>query len=257
MVFTSALLILRIFDLVQKVANTVGNELLLETSGFSSKAATIPGDVTIGMLLPLHRHCRDIWEQYGIHRTEMALKTIDEINHDKKLLPGIRLGIEIRDSCWAEKVAVEQTIEFIQDLLESRHAQQQQCCADGSTGEESCRPAAKHEGPLVAVIGPGNSANSKAVQNLLQIFRIPQIGYSATSTDLSNKEEFKYYMRVVPPDAFQAQVMVDIIRYFNWSYIGVVHSEGNCNPNDFRPCSSLYINFCPPLNSCCLNFTLV
>ena len=78
----------------------------------------------------------------------------------------------------------------------------------------------------MGVIGPGSSAVTIQVQNLLQLFHIPQVGYSATSRDLSDKDRFSYFLRVVPSDYFQAQVMIDIVRYYNWSYVSVIHTDG-------------------------------
>lgn len=59
-----------------------------------------------------------------------------------------------------------------------------------------------------------------------QVFRIPQIGYSATTTDLSDKEQFGYYLRVVPSDVWQARAINQLLRHFNWTYIAVVYSSG-------------------------------
>lgn len=64
------------------------------------------------------------------------------------------------------------------------------------------------------------------MQNLLQLFSIPQIGYSTTSKDLSDKARYSTFMRVVPSDYYQAQVMVDIVRRFNWTYISAVNTDG-------------------------------
>lgn len=64
------------------------------------------------------------------------------------------------------------------------------------------------------------------VQNLMQLFQIPQVGYSATSLDLSDKSRFSYFMRVVPSDYYQAQVMIDIVRHYNWTYVSAVHTDG-------------------------------
>ncbi|KAB7507759.1 Metabotropic glutamate receptor 5, partial [Armadillidium nasatum] len=65
------------------------------------------------------------------------------------------------------------------------------------------------------------------VQNLLQLFRIPQVGYSATSKDLSDKSRFSYFLRVVPSDYYQAQVMVDIVKHYNWTFVSAVYTDGN------------------------------
>lgn len=80
--------------------------------------------------------------------------------------------------------------------------------------------------PLVGVIGPGSSSAALQVQNLLQLFQIPQIGYSTTSKDLSDKSRFNYFLRVVPSDYYQAQVMVDIVSSHNWTYVSTVNTDG-------------------------------
>lgn len=67
------------------------------------------------------------------------------------------------------------------------------------------------------------------VQNLLQLFNIPQVGYSATSRDLSYKQFYKYFLRVVPSDLLQARVMVDLVRNYNWTYISAVYTDGESN----------------------------
>ena len=64
------------------------------------------------------------------------------------------------------------------------------------------------------------------VQNLLQLFSIPQVGYSATSRDLSDKSRFSDFLRVVPSDYYQAQVMVDIVKHYNWTYVSTVYTDG-------------------------------
>lgn len=43
---------------------------------------------------------------------------------------------------------------------------------------------------------------------LTQVFRIPQIGYAATTPDLSDKEQFGYFLRVVPSDVWQVHYFV-------------------------------------------------
>lgn len=89
--------------------------------------ASIPGDLVIGILVPVHerpspkqaqtRTCGSVREQYGIQRVEAAFRTIDSINADPNILPNITLGIEIRDSCWHSPIALEQSIEFIRDAM--------------------------------------------------------------------------------------------------------------------------------------------
>ncbi|XP_056329404.1 metabotropic glutamate receptor 5b isoform X2 [Danio aesculapii] len=197
--------------------------------------AHIPGDIIIGALFSVHhqppadkvheRKCGAVREQYGIQRVEAMMHTLDRINADPKILPNVTLGCEIRDSCWHSAVALEQSIEFIRDSLvaadESEEAGGGARCADpGAT-------PMKGKKPIVGLIGPGSSSVAIQVQNLLQLFNIPQIAYSATSMDLSDKSLYKYFMRVVPSDAQQARAMVDIVKRYNWTYVSAIHTEGN------------------------------
>ncbi|XP_047463873.1 glutamate receptor, metabotropic 5a [Mugil cephalus] len=195
--------------------------------------AHIPGDIIIGALFSVHhqppadkvheRKCGAVREQYGIQRVEAMMHTLDRINADPTILPNITLGCEIRDSCWHSAVALEQSIEFIRDTLVSTEEEESQGKCTAEAG--SLLVAGKK--PIVGLIGPGSSSVAIQVQNLLQLFNIPQIAYSATSMDLSDKSLYKYFMRVVPSDMQQARAMVDIVKKYNWSYVSAIHTEGN------------------------------
>ncbi|CAG6021579.1 unnamed protein product [Menidia menidia] len=57
--------------------------------------------------------------------------------------------------------------------------------------------------------------------------RIPQISYASTAPELSDDRRYDFFSRVVPPDSFQAQAMVDIIRALGWTYVSTIASEGS------------------------------
>ncbi|XP_064190788.1 metabotropic glutamate receptor 1b isoform X1 [Anguilla rostrata] len=197
--------------------------------------ARMDGDIIIGALFSVHhqpsaekvaeRKCGEVREQYGIQRVEAMFHALDLINSDPDLLPNITLGCEIRDSCWHSSVALEQSIEFIRDSLISIRDDKDgsKWCIDGPPSNQP--PATKK--PIAGVIGPGSSSVAIQVQNLLQLFNIPQIAYSATSIDLSDKTLFKYFLRVVPSDTLQARALLDIVKRYNWTYVSAVHTEGN------------------------------
>lgn len=63
--------------------------------------------------------------------------------------------------------------------------------------------------------------------NLLRLFQIPQISYASTSAKLSDKTRYDYFARTVPPDFYQAKAMAEILRFFNWTYVSTVASEGD------------------------------
>ena len=63
--------------------------------------------------------------------------------------------------------------------------------------------------------------------SVFSVDQIPQISYASTGIELSDKTRFGYFSRVVPPDTYQAQAMVDIVRHFGWTYVSTVADEGN------------------------------
>lgn len=69
------------------------------------------------------------------------------------------------------------------------------------------------------------------MQNLLQLFDIPQIGYSATSRDLSDKNMFKTFLRVVPSDILQVRAMIDVVIEMKWTYLFAIYTEGEFRLN--------------------------
>ncbi|XP_066475306.1 metabotropic glutamate receptor 5 isoform X3 [Tiliqua scincoides] len=228
------MVLLLLFAILVLKKDVCGNFGLLVAAQSSERrvVAYMPGDIIIGALFSVHhqpsvdkvheRKCGEVREQYGIQRVEAMLHTLERINRDQALLPNITLGCEIRDSCWHSAVALEQSIEFIRDsLISSEEEEGLMKCVDGSSSSYHAKK------PIVGVIGPGSSSVAIQVQNLLQLFNIPQIAYSATSMDLSDKTLFKYFMRVVPSDAQQARAMVDIVKRYNWTYVSAVHTEGN------------------------------
>lgn len=195
------------------------------------KIARMDGDIILGALFPVHRQpsqktaftrqCGEIWEQYGMHRIEVFLKTLDEINANPNILPNVTLGSIIRDSCWYPPVALEQSIDFIKNSIASLET-------SNTTKNKGVQCAKQHEKPIAGLIGPGSSTVTIQIQNLLSLFNIPQIGYSATSKDLSDKSLYKFFLRVVPSDKLQAKALVDIVLHYNWTYISTVYTEGKC-----------------------------
>ncbi|XP_061700060.1 metabotropic glutamate receptor 4 isoform X4 [Syngnathoides biaculeatus] len=56
---------------------------------------------------------------------------------------------------------------------------------------------------------------------------IPQVSYASTAPELSDNTRYDFFSRVVPPDTYQAQAMVDIVKAMRWNYVSTVASEGN------------------------------
>ncbi|XP_051916201.1 metabotropic glutamate receptor 3 [Hippocampus zosterae] len=185
------------------------------------------GDLVLGGLFPVHEkgsgmeECGRVNEDRGIQRLEAMLFAIDAINRDPVLLPGVSLGVHILDTCSRDTYALEQALEFVRASL-TKVDDSEFICPDGSYALQDDSPLA-----IAGVIGGSFSSVSIQVANLLRLFQIPQISYASTSAKLSDKTRYDYFARTVPPDFYQAKAMAEILRFFNWTYVSTVASEGD------------------------------
>nr|KAF6362897.1 glutamate metabotropic receptor 4 [Pipistrellus kuhlii] len=185
----------------------------------------IDGDITLGGLFPVHgrgsegKACGELKKEKGIHRLEAMLFALDRINNDPDLLPNITLGARILDTCSRDTHALEQSLTFVQALIE-KDGTEVRC---GSGGP----PIITKPERVVGVIGASGSSVSIMVANILRLFKIPQISYASTAPDLSDNSRYDFFSRVVPSDTFQAQAMVDIVRALKWNYVSTLASEGS------------------------------
>lgn len=53
---------------------------------------------------------------------------------------------------------------------------------------------------VIAVIGASHSTQSKAVSHVLGPAKVPLISVFSTSDELSDKSQFPFFLRIVPPD---------------------------------------------------------
>ncbi|XP_022617112.1 metabotropic glutamate receptor 4-like, partial [Seriola dumerili] len=185
----------------------------------------IDGDISLGGLFPVHarghdgKPCGELKKEKGIHRLEAMLFALDRINNDNNLLPNITLGARILDTCSRDTHALEQSLTFVQALIE-KDGSDVKCLGGGA-------PIITKPERVVGVIGASSSSVSIMVANILRLFKIPQVSYASTAPELSDNTRYDFFSRVVPPDTYQAQAMVDIVKAMRWNYVSTVASEGN------------------------------
>ncbi|XP_023611109.1 metabotropic glutamate receptor 8 isoform X3 [Myotis lucifugus] len=183
------------------------------------------GDIILGGLFPVHAKgergvpCGELKKEKGIHRLEAMLYAIDQINKDPDLLSNITLGVRILDTCSRDTYALEQSLTFVQALIEKDASDVK--CANGDP------PIFTKPDKISGVIGAAASSVSIMVANILRLFKIPQISYASTAPELSDNTRYDFFSRVVPPDSYQAQAMVDIVTALGWNYVSTLASEGN------------------------------
>ncbi|XP_044512765.1 metabotropic glutamate receptor 7 isoform X1 [Gracilinanus agilis] len=192
---------------------------------YAPHSIRLEGDITLGGLFPVHAKgptgvpCGDIKKENGIHRLEAMLYALDQINSDPELLPNVTLGARILDTCSRDTYALEQSLTFVQALIQKDTSDVR--CTNGEP------PVFVKPEKVVGVIGASGSSVSIMVANILRLFQIPQISYASTAPELSDDRRYDFFSRVVPPDSFQAQAMVDIVKALGWNYVSTLASEGS------------------------------
>lgn len=110
---------------------------IIRLSHSAKRELRIDGDLVIGGLFPVHEKgegtedCGKINEERGIQRLEAMLFALDEINSNDRILPGLRLGTHILDSCSKDTYGLEQSLDFARSSLDDVH-DDGFICPDGS-----------------------------------------------------------------------------------------------------------------------------
>ncbi|GLD64182.1 taste receptor type 1 member 3 [Lates japonicus] len=191
----------------------------LSTSLFS-----LPGDIVLGGLFTINElssnlskrrepddiSCESLNEQ-GLGLALVMKYAVDEINGNQSLLPGIKLGYKIYDTCAQSAIIVKPTLSFL-------------TAKPNETLSVKCNYT-DYETSISAVIGPLTSEMVSVIGKLLGFFLMPQISYGATSDKFSDNLLYPSFFRTVPSDKWQVDVMALLLKEFKWNWVAVVGSE--------------------------------
>ncbi|KAK0138180.1 Metabotropic glutamate receptor 4 [Merluccius polli] len=161
---TSALLLLLCSAVVSQAAKPKG------PSHMHLNSIRIDGDISLGGLFPVHsrghdgKACGELKKEKGVHRLEAMLFALDRINNDPRLLPNITLGARILDTCSRDTHALEQSLTFVQALIE-KDGTDVKCLGGGA-------PIVTKPERVVGVIGASSSSVSIMVANILRLFKV-------------------------------------------------------------------------------------
>ncbi|XP_047247937.1 extracellular calcium-sensing receptor-like [Girardinichthys multiradiatus] len=156
----------------------------------------------------------------GINSRELRFSrtmifAIKEINNSTELLPGVKLGYQIYDSCASVPVSIQAAFQLSngQDPM-------------FQTGD-NCSTS----GVIMAVVGESGSTPSISISRIFGPFNIPLVSHFATCACLSDKEQYPTFFRTIPSDQFQADALAKLVKHFGWTWIGAIHSDSDYGKN--------------------------
>lgn len=186
-------------------------------------------------------HCVCRWNDRELKFARTVIFTVEEINRDTKLLPGVSLGYRLYNGCGSENL-VRAAVEAV-------------------TGEDSrgCN------GQVQALLGHSSSGVSEDINIILSPLSIPQVremkqlqlqsnfhcpsclfiftslkyidllyltffipfqvSHLSTCACLSDKRLYPTFFRTVPSDRFQIIGLVQLMKYFDWRWVGIIYSQ--------------------------------
>ncbi|XP_019222791.2 extracellular calcium-sensing receptor-like [Oreochromis niloticus] len=208
-----------LFQLNSVFALGVSLDSLNQRSSFAAAwAGTEPSSEKLShdyTIMPEPLRCKGSINADELQLLHAMVFAIEEINNSTELLPGIRLGYQIYDSCASVSMTVHLAFQFLNSLDLVFHT--------GKTCSQS--------GMVMAVVGESGSTPSISMSRIISPFNIPQVSPSATCTCLSDKQQYPGFLRTIPSDQFQAAALAKLIKQFGWTWIGAVRSDSDYGNN--------------------------
>ncbi|KAM9318697.1 extracellular calcium-sensing receptor-like [Pholidichthys leucotaenia] len=142
------------------------------------------------------------WNDRELKFARTMIFTVEEINRDAMLLPGVSLGYKVYNGCGGENL--------IRAAIEALNGEDLQNCS----------------GQVLAVLGHSSSGVSEDINIILSSFSVPQVSHLSTCACLSDKSLYPTFFRTVPSDHFQIAGLVQLMKYFDWQWFGIIYAVG-------------------------------
>ncbi|XP_075046956.1 taste receptor type 1 member 1 [Mixophyes fleayi] len=183
----------------------------------------LPGDYIIGGLFSNHKADVSIvstpqidicdstnFNSHGYHLFQAMRFGIEEINNSSTLLPNVTLGYDLFDTC-SDSANLYGTLKILYQCMKP-FIKMQNNYTD-------------YKMKAIALVGPASSSFAFVTAGILGKFLVPQISYSASNELLSRKQIYPSFLRTIPSDKLQVEVILNLLQKFNWTWIAIVGSD--------------------------------
>ncbi|XP_072313069.1 extracellular calcium-sensing receptor-like [Eucyclogobius newberryi] len=143
--------------------------------------------------------CSCRWNLRELTFALTVIFTIEEINKDPTLLPGTTLGYHLYNGCGSENL--------IRAAIEALNGKREHC-----------------SGQIIGLLGHSSSGVSQYINYILSPLSVPHLSHLSTCACLSNKKIYPTFFRTVPSDFFQVTGLLQLMKYFDWRWVGIIYS---------------------------------
>ncbi|XP_070825811.1 extracellular calcium-sensing receptor-like [Chaetodon trifascialis] len=189
------------------------------------------GDVVIGGLFSLHSQPPAIDHDFtqlphykpctGLEHIPLKYMyaltfAVEEINNSPALLPGVRLGYHMFDSCGRPPWALQAALSLVGGDSSNCKSTDP---PDYSTGYGEGIGGRTGDHPVPLIIGGASSVTGQILSRILSPL---SISYLSSCPCLSDRRQFPNFFRTMPSDTYQARAIAQLAIHFNWTWIGAV-----------------------------------
>ncbi|XP_042874253.1 uncharacterized protein LOC122254577 isoform X2 [Penaeus japonicus] len=160
--------------------------------------------------------CGPLRGDRGIQSVEALLWSLERVNSDPDILPGMKLGAIVLDACSSKEKAVRDVTNFLTGNIPDRMREKV--------------PSASN---IVGMIAGGIGEEVRQVIDVTQPYGITTVATQATSTAFSNTRRFPALLRLAPPNDVTGSAIASLLLYWRWEVFSVVYSDGGA-PGDVQ-----------------------
>ncbi|XP_008289750.1 extracellular calcium-sensing receptor-like [Stegastes partitus] len=164
--------------------------------------------------LPQYEPCNGLDQQSLKYMYAMAF-AVEEINRNSSLLPGLKLGYRILDSCGRYPWALQTALSLV-------GGDAHRCSTAASPLHSAAYEQALEKAGWTAPLLIGAASSTSGIM-LSRILRSLSISFLASCPCLSDRSKFPNFFRTIPSDIYQARAMAQLAIRLHWTWIGAVH----------------------------------
>ncbi|XP_018097059.1 vomeronasal type-2 receptor 26 [Xenopus laevis] len=204
------------------------------------------GDIILGGILTVNSYislfknpedksnkmlCMEVMPQY--YRQFIDFQYFIEQTNNAAIFPNLTLGYHIYDSCGDPRKAIKSVLQIL-----------------SGTREPVPNYSCVGKGTLAGFIGDLTSETTVPIAQILTLYGYSQISYGATDPLLSDRLTFPYFFRTVQSDHHHCSLLTELLKYFGWTWVGVVRFNDDAGDREFQLLTKYFSN-----NGICIEFT--